>query len=85
MLQFVKFKFMLDIYWFQSNWFIVHLFQKILYLRIRSFCSNKLKISDPGADINCGFRDLEKISLLCLKMISFVVSVHPGNIVIIEG
>ena len=49
------------------------------------FCSNKLKISDPGADINCGFHVLEKISQLCLKRNSLVVSVHPDGIVIIDG
>ena len=52
---------------------------------LMEFCSNKLKISDPGADINCGFNVLEKSSLLCLKRNSFVVSVHPDGIVIIDG
>ena len=52
---------------------------------LRDFCSNKLRIFAPGAEINWWFRDLEKISLLCLKMNSFVVSVHPGEINIFEG
>ena len=49
------------------------------------FCSNKLKISDPWADINFGFNVLEKSSLLCLKRNSLVVNVHPDGIVIIDG
>ena len=59
--------------------------RKIFTSVLIEFCASKLKISDPGADNNCGFNVLEKSSLLCLKRNSLVVSVHPDGIVIIDG